>query len=273
MTTPVPPRAPKKRHWFRYFFSVLLLVLLVWGGVRACTGPKQNNDKKAYRIAFERIDKTVYISGDEARLQAFEKEIIRVIAKQQGFRIKMSMVSSDFALIGLESGKYDAVVTLLLPTENYVKEYLFSDPIYRLGAVLIVRSDSTATSLEQMEGKIVGIPRDVSTFFDVGTYRHLNVYSYDDGLDALNDLLINKIDGVIMNAWSAYVFAQGLYKGKIKVATNPFTQEGIRMVTLLHSRFAKNIPKFNQGLETLKQNGTYQDLLNKWGLIDIDITP
>lgn len=259
------------RRWRRYIISLILLVLIVWGGFRACSDSGVMNPDRPFVLAQQRIPSNIWIAGKERNAEAFFKDLIFRIAENEGFRVRVITVGSDLAFLGLDARDYDGVISTLSPDARTMRRYAFSDPLYRVGSVLIVRSDSNVHSLNDMEGRIIGIPRESSTFFDIGVYPDLIFYSYDDEIDSLEDLERGQLDGVIMNAWQAYVLTQGLFNGKLRVATDPFTDDGIRVVTLRGSRFASVLPRFDKGLEKLRNDGTFEDLLNKWGLVSTDV--
>ena len=50
--------------------------------------------------------------------------------------------------------------------------------------------------------------------------------------------------------------------------TPPLTQEGLRLVTLKNEKGQQLIDAYNEGLDRLKEAGTYDKLLEKWGLIN-----
>ena len=56
-----------------------------------------------------------------------------------------------------------------------------------------------------------------------------------------------------------------LYYGKIKIATPPLNNAGLRLVTL-QGEHKDLIDTFNRGLTKLRQNGVYDKLLKKWEL-------
>jgi len=268
---PNAPQEPGKHHWLRYIFSFVLLVLVIWGGFRACSDAGLISEKAPFVIAQQRIMNTINLAGKERNAEAFFKDLIYKIAENEGLKIRLITVSPDLAFLGLENDDYDAIVTTLTPNANNMHHYDFSEPLYRIGAVLIVRKDSDVHSLKEMDGRVIGIPREASTFFDIGFYPNLIFYGYADDIDALEDLERRQLDGVIMNAWQAYVLTQGLFKGKLRVATDPFTDDGIRIASLKDSRFSRNLALFDRGLEKVRRDGTFQDLLNKWGLVSTDI--
>ena len=151
-------------------------------------------------------------------------------------------------------------------------EYLFSDSFYSLGPVLVVNQNSHATSLDEMEGKIIGIKEGSSSVYNVQHFHSILILPYDNMVMALEDLNNDKIDGVIMDVWPAYAYIQSFYKGKLRVVTSPLIKEGLRLATLRQPEYVPLIDGFNEGLKELKKSGEYDDLLKRWGLFNTEIT-
>ncbi len=270
LTEPENPEPTPKRSYTRYIVAVFILAIVLWGAIRACSdaGVAIN---RPYRIAQERLLNNIKVTGKEKNLEAFANDVVKTIAKRKGISLQLLSISPGLVFVGLEDGQYDAVITTLVPNAANEAVYDFSNPLYRVGSVLIVPPNSSIEEFSDAEGKVIGITREESTFFEVGIYPDVLFYSYDDEIDALEDLEAGKLDGVVMNAWPAYSLINSFFRGKLKVATKPFTKQGLRIASLESSRFAKMIPEFDEGLAELKKDGTYQELIYKWGLIDTEI--
>jgi polar amino acid transport system substrate-binding protein len=264
-----PEQAPKPSY-MRYIFAAIILALVLWGAIRACSDVGVGLNRP-YRIAQERLLNNINVTGKEKNLEAFANDIIKTIAKRKNISIQLLSVSPGLVFVGLEDGQYDAVITTLVPNAANEVYYEFSDPLYRVGSVLIVPMSSSIEDFAEVEGKVIGITREESTFFEVGIYPEVLFYSYDDEIDALEDLENGKLDGVVMNAWPAYSLISTFFRGKLKVATKPFTKQGLRVATLNVSPFAAQLSDFDEGLAELKRDGTYQALIKKWGLIDTEL--
>lgn len=91
---------------------------------------------------------------------------------------------------------------------------------------------------------------------------------YDQINRAFEDLSAHKIDGVIYSVIPSVIFTKTFYPGRLKVATVPLSAEGVRLMALKNQQGVELINAFNQGLAQAKENGTYEMLIDRWGLID-----
>lgn len=247
---------------------LLLAVLLVF--LRGCS-TKELWNTRPYRIAYDPNWYPLQLYDKQRNLVAFSNELLLAIATNEKMRIEITPLSSENLLTSLDDNHYDAVLSSLSPSSENKGHYLFSNPYYRLGPVLIVNYSSSAKSLADLEGQIIGIRTGSSVVFNLELFPEILIKSYDDILLALLDLDRNNIDGVILDPLTAYVYTTGIFAKKLKIATGPLTDVGLRLITK-HNFINKDlVSHFNDGLKALKDDGTYSMLIQKWGLYNPEV--
>lgn len=243
-------------------FAVILLFIF-----RACSGPLIMLEKQ-YHIIRSNNWSPLEFFGKEPNMGAFVDELIYEIAVKEKLKISLS-ASKELGPQGLfrllDLGEFDAIVVTFSPNKFIKDKYLISDPIYNAGPVLIVLSNSKATSLKDLQGKAIGVKIGSSEVFGIGKEASLLI-SYDSMISALEDLEKNIISGVILDAELAQIYAKGFYKDKIKIATAPLTDLGLRMVAIKSEVNKQLIQKFNEGLSRTETDGVFEKLIEKWGL-------
>ncbi len=145
------------------------------------------------------------------------------------------------------------------------KQFDFSSIYLPLGPVLVVPLQSKIASLDQLIGKQIGIVSGSSSVSLLEKSNGAIIRYYESIPQALNDVLLGAIDGAMVGILPASAYCRDLYKGELKVATAPLNDEGLRLVTK-HKAAPDLIRAFNAGLQTLKKNGVYTHLQNKWSL-------
>lgn len=254
----------KTKNAKRVLISIAALVILFIIMSRSCSSKMHHG---TYHIAQDPFWYPLNLLGKESSVTAFADDLLIAISQKQSIPIEIISTSSYQLLEGLENENYDGALTALIPTPQTRVTFLFSNPFLTLGPVLIVLENSPIKSLSEMNDKIVGMGSDFSFIFDIAKYPQFIIKRYDIPTNALEDLVAGKIDGVIMGAFPAYTYANGGYKGKIKIISTPLTQEGLRLITLHNTAGEALIKNFNDGLDSLKKSGTYDALINKWGLV------
>lgn len=251
---------------------IIIAILAAWLMIRSCS--KGHVPRKQLYVIGR--DSTWYpedLMGKERNLQAFTNDLFNAVGQETKLRFAWLEAASSSLVDGLGSDLYDAILSSMQPNFLNQNKYLFSELIFQLGPVLIVRKDSTATSLADMQKKMIGIPNGFNFIFNTIKKSGANAYNmfvipYANMNKALESLDRNQMDGIIMDVLPAYAYIEGFYSDKLKVVTPPLNDEGLRLVTLKDQESQELINEFNQALETLKKNGTYDKLLSKWNLID-----
>lgn len=257
----------------KWGLTLVILLLLVWA-VRACTG-SSGSKKQVYYIGRASSWYPLQLLGREKNLVAFTNDILSLIGSENDLIFQWVEANPQTLVEGLLGHNYDFIITIMRPNIVNEDQYDFSELIYNLGPVLIVRQDSKVTSLEEMSHKTIGIPTGMSPVFNAVRAAGANnfdlfVITYDNMNRAMDALVTDQIDGAIMPALPAYTLTHGLHAGQLKVVTAPFTDEGLRLVSLKKSMYEEIIDLIDSSLDEMRSNGTYDALIAKWGLVDAE---
>lgn len=250
-------------------FSLLVTVFALISLFTLCTAPII---RSKHSIARDPNWSTLSLGENALRITAFSTVIIQEIAQEE--RLPLQIVDTDQTKLyqGLKNGDYAAAFSDLSPTIQTTQEYSFSNPFLVLGPVLVVRSDAKISSLENLTCRIVGINQFDDTFLIVQKYPCIIIQLYQNMPKALQDLVDGKVDGVLLNNLDAQALVSARFSGKLKIATEPLSDQALRLITL-KGQNEEIIKGFNQGLETLHQSGQFQELSNRFLMIhDQDAT-
>lgn len=254
----------KKPRWI----AALLLIIFLGLVIRACTN---SGDGIQVNIIGQDIQwVNLNLVGKERNLSAFNNDLLSAISQNEGIRILPISAPNQTLMDKLNAGDIQGMITSLQPNSLYQGNYLFSNPYFLLGPVLVISSAAPVAGWNEMSRKIVGIPVNSPLFGDLEKDTSVQIKIYDTILPALVDLNENRIDGVIFPGIPSYVYTHTFYEGKLKIATTPLSDEGLRLVVQNNEHGQQLVTKFNQGLRKLKENGTYDQLLARWGLVNIE---
>ncbi len=256
--------------------AVLTASLMLAGALTACGNgnndaqPSSNgeNNAKVYKIVadnafapFEFLDEA---SGEYVGV---DMDILAAIAEDQGFAYEIDNCGWDAAIGNLQSGQADGMIAGMSITDDRKQSYDFSDGYYTGGQIMILKSDSAITSYDELAGKTVAVKTGTESQkfansiaeeygFTTVTYKDSpSVYAaVAGGNDAagfedyavISYQLQNKDLGLKMvgdqQNYASYGFA-------VKKGSNPELLE-----------------MFNAGLANIKENGTYDEILAKYGI-------
>lgn len=207
---------------------------------------------------FEYIDTT---KGDE--IIGFDIELANTVAEELGYKVKVEDIDFGGLIPALQSGKVDFVMAGMSPTPEREKSVDFSVPYYAADQVLVVKKDSNIKSLEDLNGKTIGV---VVGSIQEGKAKELQkiidmkVENRNRVPELIQEVKSNRFDAVIIeNPVAKGFLEQNKDLESVKIP-NPDTQ-GAGMVFPNDSKLTA---EFNKVLNEMKENGELEKLIVKW---------
>ncbi|WP_432361369.1 transporter substrate-binding domain-containing protein [Sporosarcina sp. UB5] len=257
---------------FKLHKSLLLLIIATLMFVlTACgTAGESQGDKVLSSIGKEKVlrvgtDATFkpfeYKSGGE--FQGYDIDLIKAIAKELGAD-KVEFVDTEFKglIPGLQAKKFDLIVSAMYITDERKKTIDFSDSYFPGGLSIMVQEDNNAiTTLEDLSGKDVAVQIGTKAVeFLEENVPEANLVKVEKNTEMFLELETGKVDAVVTGLPAAKVYVKE--NGKMKVLEETLTEEhygyGIRKE---NAEFREAV---NKALQTLKDNGTYDEITSKW---------
>lgn len=222
-------------------------------------------NSSTYKVALDPSWESLNLPGKEIALRAFSVELIEEIGKIEKITIAVYEKSWSDLTAGLNHKDYDGILSNMEPYIFHEKTYDFSDPYLSIGPALVLPAGQTASSLDALSGKEIAVIKGSQGALILENYPAILQRHYDSPAAALSALASGNVSGAIIDTLSAHAYCTNLYKGQLSIALSPLNQEGLRLITL-HGHSPHLIEAFNKGLKTLKKNGTYVRLTQKWNL-------
>lgn len=258
----------KKIKWL-FMLAVLVLGIALLtagcGGNQEPAGESHEQDQAAEKAKF-----TYAMSGlykpfnykEGGKLVGFDVEIGAEIARRMGMEPNPVTNPWETIIQGLKAGKYDAIIGSMAITEERKEQVDFSRPYYRSGAqVFVSAGNDTIKSAGDIKGKKIGVVK-ASTFRDVALEYtgEDKVIGYDSDVVALQDLTTGRIDAVITDQMVGFrAMKDGL---EIKDVGEPLWVD--EMAIPVKKGDTELLNKINAALEEMIQDGTYEEISNKW---------
>lgn len=243
----------------KYFF-LLVLVLL---GCLGCG--KQGFNYGPYSIGRDLSWYPVQIDQQGPNLNAFTNALVQEIAKEEHLPLQIYNLAWGRLFESLEENEVAAIFTSLTPTVITQAKYSFSDPFLYLGPVLVVRSDLAATSLSDMENKIVSVNQFDESVLLAQRYPSIVIELYQNKALVLESLKNGDVDGVLIPILDAEALVPHLYQDQLKIVTQPLNNKALRLVTLKDANKSL-LKRFNRGLDRIRSSGNYVKLRQTYQL-------
>lgn len=239
----------------------------------SCANTPADPETKTYKIATN-AEFPPFESIEGGEIVGFDVDLINAIADEKNFEIKFNNMEFDAVLGAVTSGSSDIGLSGLTITETRKETVDFTEPYLSVGQVLIVKADDTAFTGEtkealdeQLKGKTVA----ACTGYTGQLYIEGEDFPKIDGLVAkiyenpslaVSDLVNGKVEAFILD--DAVANALAAENSAIKVINIPLTVEDYALAVKKGN--SELLAILNEGLATLKTNGTLNSLLTKWEL-------
>lgn len=252
------------KKFFALIFTVVLGLSLI-----GCTSKENKsvydnivNDKKitiglcaAYPPFESRNEKTGEFEG-------FDIDLAKAIGKELGVEVEIKDAEWQALLGGLNKGDFDALITCMSKREAAKDNVNMSDPYYTLNDSIVVKDDNTGIkSVSDLKGKVVGVQMGSGSEQVVDKLKDLKeIKRYNYNPEAFIDLKNNRSDAVVVGY--AYAVNQLKKEKGFKILDDKL--EPTEIVVVMKSGEDILTSKVNDALKKIKEDGTYEKLLNKW---------
>lgn len=203
----------------------------------------------------------------DKQMDGFDVDIAKEIAKRLG--VKVEFVAQEFSgmIAGLQTKKFDTVISQMTITPDRQKQLDFSDSYITNNVKVIVRQDNnTIKSINDFKGKNIGVGLGTNDETYLRTVLlpkvgNFNIKTYDDVITSLKDLDAGRIDATINNMYALkpVVENNGI---KIKAVGEPIKSDKAGIA--VRKGNPEFIKKVNSILSDMKKDGTYNKIFVKW---------
>lgn len=249
----------------RIFLPVMLMIFTIF---ISCS--KKNDIKNAhlktgkkYIIAVDLIYPPFSFKENNVD-KGIDVDLMKAIAKQQGFEVEIVPMDFGGIIPALESGQIDGAIAGANITEARKKVVDFSDPYYDTGIVAIVHKDNTTIKNgKDLVGKRLAVKSGTAgqKYTEENLKGKAEVRIYDDTVSMLKAVENKQADAAFEDLpVISYTLNQDP-DTQLKVGTEKLTNVGNGFMVKKGSH-QELVREFNQGLKTLRKNGEYKKIID-----------
>lgn len=220
--------------------------------------------KSSYTIVADSSFAPFEYQDESGNYVGIDMELIKAIAKQQGFTITIQNPGFDAALNAVQAGQADAVIAGMSITDARKEIFDFSDAYYSSNILLAVKNGSDVTSYEDLKGKTVGAKNGTAsyTFLDTNKDKYgYTLKAFDEASGMYDSLNSGSIDA-LMDDEAVLLYA--IQQGRNFATPIPGEKSGEYGFAVKKGANPELIEMFNNGLAALVESGKYDEILNKY---------
>ena len=246
---------------------VLMTVLLALSmTVLVGCGGGDEEEAKTYIIATDTVFAPFEFTDENDEFVGIDVDLLAAIAEDQGFEYELQSLGFDSALAAVESGQADGMIAGMSITDERKEIYDFSDEYFDSTVCAAVKEDSDAASLDDIKGQKVAVKngtQSASWAEQIKDDYDLDLVYYDD-----SSMMYEAVkSGNAVACFEDYpVMAYGVQQGnglKLLVENTESYQTPYGFA-VKKGENAELIEMFNAGLANIKENGTYQSIIDKY---------
>ncbi|RYG71593.1 transporter substrate-binding domain-containing protein [Lentibacillus lipolyticus] len=193
----------------------------------------------------------------------FDIDLINAVADEAGFEIELETTNFDGIIPGLQTGSFDMAVAGIGITEERKKKIDYSNPYFESGLAIGVQKDNESIKgIEDLEGKTVATRLgSTSAAYIKENIDNVEANQYEQLDQAYLAVENGSADAILYDAPNVnyYINTTG---DKLKVVGDLYKAEDYAIA--ISQGQEKLVKAVNNALETIKENGTYDEIYEKW---------
>jgi ABC-type amino acid transport substrate-binding protein len=196
--------------------------------------------------------------------KGFDIDLMNEIADRMGLEVQYRNVQFDSILRGLSSELFDAAISGMTITETRRQQVDFSDPYYNVDEALVVSTDSGIESTGDLAEKALGVQSgtmgqaEARELLNAGDVKEVRPYrTIEEAFAALENEVV---DGVVYDLPAAQEKVEESDGDLDLVEVIPTGEQyGVAL-----PKESPLIEPVNQALAEIKEDGTYEEIYEKW---------
>lgn len=246
------------------------LIIAASCALALAAGTVQAKDWKEIRIAFDVPYEPFEYKTADGELTGFEVELAEAMCDELKADCEFVIQAWDGMIPGLLSRKFDAIMSSMSITPERAERVLFSEPYYNTPGAWFAREDfdGDVTDKDAIKGMTVGVQRGTTmdTYVTEELSDAVEVKRYTTADDMVLDLEGERLDAVFVDypVGEQTILSRDGFK---QVGEPVKLGEGVGVA--MRQRDKDLAEKVNAALEKLKNDGTYDEIMNKY--FDYDI--
>lgn len=212
--------------------------------------------------------------GEQLEDDGFISAIAKAAFREMNIDYRIKYIPWKRAVLQIKNGEANILHGAYHSVEREETMY-FSDPLYFAEVVFLQKADTPYKQVPLddanfFNGKTVGVLRGgiYGKAFEEAR-KHLDIFEYNDYSNAIQMLHLGRVDFLAeaKPALLHYIKAVNLDRKSFYITYPAISSEGIHLAFSKKFKESKVIlDKFNKGLQRIKENGTFEKIINKYGM-------
>lgn len=235
-------------------------VFVLAGSMLAGCGSSSSDENTLVMATNATFPPYEYVEGDE--IVGIDPEIAAAIAEELGMELQIEDVDFDSIVAGVASGKYDMGMAGMTVDPDRLESVNFSDSYATGIQSIIVKEGSPIQSVDDLSSSTkIGVQQGTTgAQYAADDYGQDAVVNFNKGADAVQALVTDKVDCVIIDNEPAKSFVEA--NPGLKILDTEYAVEDYAICVAKDND--ELLDKINDALAKLKEDGTLDEIINKY---------
>lgn len=251
---------------FMFMLLVILFAVSCGGKKEETTSSNDNNAGKKYAIAIDLIYPPFSLKDDAGEYIGIDVEVLQAISEIEGFEYELKPMDFGGIIPAIESGQLDGAIAGATITDERKQVVDFSDSYYEKGLVAVVNiDDNSISTADDLIGKTMAVKNGTAGAAYVDEYLagQVDIRVYEDTVSMFKAVENKQADAAFEDLPVIEYLLKTTPDIKLKIGTDKLTVGDYGFMVKKGSN-KELLEMFNSGLKKIKENGTYDEILNKY---------
>ncbi len=222
---------------------------------------------KTWLIVTDTVFKPFEYTNEKNEFVGIDVDIIAAIAEDQGFAYELQSLGWDAAIAAVQAGQADGLIAgATIKQERIDAGWIFSDGYFDATQTFVVAADSEIASFEDLAGLNVAVKNATAGADFAESIKDeygFTVTVFEDSPTMYQDVLLGNSVACVEDA---PIMAASIKEGALALRIpEGMENEGSPYgFAIMDENNKELLDMFNAGLANIKENGTYEEILNTY---------
>ena len=247
-------------------FTVVLAVLAAACLFTGCSKKEKSAEKKVWIVATDTVFRPFEYTNEKNEFVGIDVDILAAIAKDQGFEYDLQSLGWDAGVAAVQVGQADALIAgATIKQERIDNGWIFSDGYYDATQTFVAK-DSSIKAFEDLAGKNVAVKNGTAGADFANSIKDkygFKVTVFEDSPTMYQDVILGNSVACVEDT---PIMADNIKTGglALKIPEGMESEGAPYGFAIMNKANQPLLDMFNAGLKNIRENGTYQTILDKY---------
>ena len=222
---------------------------------------------KTWVIATDTAFKPFEYTDESGNFVGIDMDILKAIAEDQGFKYDVQVLGWDASIAACQAGQADGMIAgASITDERKSSGWIFSDGYYDANQSMAVAENSDIAGFDDLNGKKVAV-KTASMSADyaesIKDQYGFEITYFEDSPTMYQAVVLGQADACVEDK---PIMADNIKTGGLDLTIVESTASEVAPYgfAIMNKDNQELLDMFNKGLQEIKDNGTYDEILNKY---------